>query len=317
MEIADARDDDLEELAALVNRSATIAERYTARGLRAAARRDPLQRHIVARAEGRIVGGGLGYGGGVWTQPDRALMVPALLVEEGQRRRGIGSAIAERLEAHAWALDAARVVTSIRSDQDAGLAFAASRGYREFHREANARLDVARWDAARFGELLAAPIGGTTAVVTLRDALACEPGRARDIAGAIRLAHLELLSDLPRGEITFPIPEADAYERDVLQALDPDASLVALRGDEVLAVVLTRRFGGLARIVVAGEVASGRGRKLMIALKARAIAALRREGVAELRSVFDRDNAMTRQLNRSLGFEPLPPLVRLELPRPR
>jgi len=204
-------------------------------------------------------------------------------------------------------------VTSIREDAESALRFAKKRGYRVFHRQSWSLLDLRH--PSRPMSLDGAFPDASVRVMTLAEVLDAEPAERRSLAERIRDAQQEVLADLPSSEISFPERTPDEFERAVLRALDAQASVIALRGAEVVALVLVRRRRGIAAILAAGEVGSGRGRKLIVPLKVRAIDALRRAGADAVVSIFDRDNAVTRQLNRSLGFERQPSMVRLELRR--
>ena len=311
--VSDATDDDLAALAPLLSRARPLNEPYTADALREMRRADENAVCLAAFVGDRLVGGALATAGGRWRQPDGAFMVPAFIVEEAYRGHGIGTAMAARVETRAFASGARRVVTSIHGDAEPALRFAAKRGYREFHRESVSLLDLRRPARAPEAEATAPDAG--VRVLTLGEVLASEPAERRSLIERISSAQQELLSDLPSSEISFPKRSLDEYEHVFLRALDPEASLVALRGTEVLALVLVRRGRAAATIVAVGEVGSGRGRKLIVPLKVRAIDVLRRAGAHAVVSIHDRDNAVTRQLNRSLGFERQPPLVRLELRR--
>ena len=319
--IGDARDDELAPLAPLLSRVRPLEVPYTADVLLRFTR-VPDNWCLVASVDGRIAAGAIVTGGGEWRQPDRAFMVPSFVVDDAHRGRGIGTALAQALEARAFAAGAARVVTSIQGDADASLRFAHARGFREFHREAWALLDLRTWQPRRPVE----SVPGVD-VVSIGEVLALPDDERASLVAGISAAHRELLADLPSSEITFPERTPPDYERATLRRLDPDASLIALRRVsgragardvvEVLALVLVRTSAKPALMLAAGEVGAGRGRKLIVPLKVRAIERLRRGGTEEVASLYDRDNAVTRQLNRSLGFVRQPPQVRLELRRER
>ena len=311
--VRDAEDGDLAALAPLLTRSRPLNEPYSVESLRHTKSLDPNVVYLAAFIDGRVAGGALATAGGPWRQPDGAFMVPAFIVDDPYRGRGIGSAMAERIETHAFSSGARRVVTSVSADAESALRFAARRGYREFHRESVSRLDLRK--PARAPEAETATPDAGTRVVTLGELLSLEPAERISLIERISDAQQELLSDLPTSELLFPQRRPDAYEREFLRALDPEASLIALHGTEVLALVLVRRARGAATIVAVGEVGPGRGRKLIVPLKVRAIDTLRRAGADAVVSIHDRDNAVTRQLNRALGFERQPSLVRLELRR--
>jgi len=310
--VSDATDDDLAALAPLLSRARPLNEPYTADALRDVRSADENAICLSAFAGDRLVGGALATGGGPWRQPDGAFMVPAFIVDEAHRGHGIGTAMAAHIETRAFASRARRVVTSIHGDAEPALRFAAKRGYREFHRESWSLLDLRKPARAQIETTV--PDAGVR-VITLGEVLATEPPERRSLVERISGAQQELLADLPSSEISYPQRSPDEYESSFLRSLATEASFVALRGTEVVALVLVRRGRSFATIVATGEVGSGRGRKLIVPLKIRAIEALRRAGVDSVVSIHDRDNAVTRQLNRSLGFERQSPLVRLELRR--
>ena len=253
---------------------------------------------VVATASARVVGP---VRPGSWSVNAR--------VDPTWQRQGIGTLLLERVEAHALARGATRLVTLMYDDDHAAREFIERRGYREFHRRTGWALRLDAFEPGRFPtvDTIAAEAG--VRIVDLRTALATMPG----IEEQVHRAHRAILDELPLPVRPRDVPE-DIYARNLRAAgNDHDASAIALRGDKIVGLHIVATMGnGIAASTVTGAVGEGRGKRLGLALKLYALRVLRAKGHEWVATTNDADNAPTLRILRSLGYEPEPPLVRFE-----
>src|SRR5688500_5271979 len=235
-----------------------------------------------------------------------------VVVEPGVRGRGLGGALLERLESAARDAGATRLLSILYADQPAGLRFAERHGYAEYDRRARWCLGLARFPAARFGDpgLLARRTG--TEIRSLASLV--DEGRLDDsLATQIADAHFALIAEM-RTVLPIRQPVTD-YRRGFLETsrVVREASFLALRGRELAALTLIVRVDPkLAFVAISGAAGPGRVRQLTLPLKVHATEALRSLGFARLGSLYDADHAAGRVLNRALGFEAEPAMVRVQ-----
>ena len=234
-----------------------------------------------------------------------------VVVEPAVRGRGVGRAMLERLEALSREAGVTRLLSILYADQPDGLRFAEKHGYTEYDRRSRWFLELARFPAARFGDRAELARHTGTEIRSLASLL--QDGRLDDmLAGQIADAHFALIAEM-RTVLPVRQPVAD-YRRAFLETSQVvhEASFVALRGRSLAALTIVVRVDPtLAFVAISGAVGPGRGRKLTLPLKVHAIEALRSLGFARLGSLYDADHAAGRVLNRALGFEAEPAMVRV------
>ena len=235
-----------------------------------------------------------------------------VVVEPGARGRGLGGALLERLESAARDAGASRLLSILYADQPDGLRCAERHGYAEYDRRSRWFLELARYPAARFGD--PAQLARRTGTEIRSLASLIDEGRLDDsLAMQIADAHFALIAEM-RTVLPVREPVTD-YRRGFLETsrVVREASFVALRGRELAALTLIVRVDPrLAFVAISGAVGPGRGRKLTLPLKVHAIEALQSLGFARLGSLYDADHAAGRVLNRALGFEAEPAMVRVQ-----
>ena len=234
-----------------------------------------------------------------------------VVVEPAQRWRGVGGAILERLESESRDAGVTRLLSILYEDQPDGVRFAQRHGYSEYDRRSRWFLDLARFPAARFGDPAALARRTGTTIRSLAS-LTAEGGLDDALATQIADAHFALIAEM-RTVLPVRQPVSD-YRRSFLETpqVVHEASFVALHGRELAALTLIVRVDAtLAFVAISGAVGRGRGRKLTLPLKVHAIEALRELGFERLGSLYDADHAAGRVLNRALGFEAEPAMVRV------
>jgi GNAT superfamily N-acetyltransferase len=220
----------------------------------------------------------------------------------------------ERLEAHVRSKSAPKLQSSIRAEEEDGLRFAQAHGYSEFHRRFDSYLDVAAFDASRFDDpkVLAQRAGvRIDRYDVLEDA-------ATDRVAFQRAAYESLATtqvDIPRPEPLPPPPPFEAV-REVYFEGDTfahDASVIAMRGDQVVGTSITTIDPqGVAYTVYTGVAKSERGKGLALAMKLTILQRLRERGTTLFGTTNDEANAPMRGINAKLGYVISPPTIEVE-----
>ncbi len=308
-------DADIDAVVELRNRHARPTEVQTAAGARRWQAINPMPNGldlVVTDANGALVALADVGDGGIWAQADRSYR-GHVLVDRAWRRRGVGRLLARRLEAHARAKDASRISGSVRGDEPEALAFAVSLGYAEYHRRYGSYLEVPAFDASAFEAPDAVAARAGLRLATLGDAWA-----ERTSDEEVFLRHLyevnnALADDVPRPD-SFQWPPFDFFRKHLLGSptLDRSASILALRDGQVVALTFTDvNESGIGYTFMTGVARPERGKGLALALKLRAIAALRARGVRWLGTTNDEANAPMRGINRRLGYRTDPASVQV------
>jgi GNAT superfamily N-acetyltransferase len=238
----------------------------------------------VFEEDGRIVGTGYVFLGFASSEPSAHCRV---LVRGSHRRRGIGRALFGRIEAHAAAVEAARLLADFEENA-AGVAFAESLGFRRARAEQTAVLDPRT-------ERLAPPAG-----VDLRSLRDVDPRFAYEV-------DMEAMLDMPSTD-ELERMEYDDWANYVLEhpLLAFDGSFVALVEGEPAAVSLLTadRESGRGSSLFTGTMRAHRGRGLALAVKLASIDWAARNGIVQLATRNDEENAPMLAINRKLGYRP-------------
>ena len=228
-----------------------------------------------------------------------------LYVQPEYQRRGIGSALYDRLMTAMEPSDPLMLRVGVREDLTQSLEFLARRGWREAMRQYESLLDVTTFDPAPYAgaeERLAA--GGL--VIRTFDELAADPARDRklwDMVWAIRQDLPEL--DEPTREAYEVFLEKRVYDPAIVR----DAYYVALDGERYAGYTHHTRFPDdplKLRIAQTGVLQPYKRRGIGLALKLRGIAYAREHGYRWLRTVNEFRNRPILALNDRLGFVKLP-----------
>jgi mycothiol synthase len=215
------------------------------------------------------------------------------------RSRGVGSALLAAIAEHARARGATELWGRIRADDEATLAFAEHRGFREVGRERDVLLDLSKVPPAA----PATPEGITLVTFAERP----------DLIPAVFAVDNEVSVDVPSHGTNEPSTYED-WSRENLEG--PGAFLegcfVALEGDEVVGYTALRRYGAdspEAENRLTAVRRPWRRRGIASALKRAQIEAARRAGVDKISTTNDELNLGMRGVNERLGYEPEPERV--------
>ena len=234
---------------------------------------------LVAEADGAIVawapsGMHADRGGWFWVG-----------VDERFRRRGIGAALYDRIEARLRDLGATGLSTSI--NDEAGRRFLESRGFVRGNVMSLSTLDL------RTADLPDPPVAAVPLAEVDLDAL-------RDLYIA---AHSDIPSRSPRSPVT---PEA--FHRDVVanDQVDLGASAAIIEDGEPVAftLVIANREARRAGTQLTGVRRDRRGHGLAFAVKVASLHRARAAGLGTMLVANDLENGPMLAVNRKLGFQP-------------
>lgn len=311
--------DDLERLVEFFNEFAPPTQRNAIESVRRFEKMNPQPDRLwllVEDPKERIVATAQSTDNGLFAAKDGSFQVSVRVRPEHQRK-GIGTALLERVEAHSRERRAPRAKSNVRGDEPDGVRFAERYGYMETNRRYNSYVDVAAFDASRFEDpdTIAARAG--LRFVSWAE-LASE--RAGDLDPVQREMYefgIEQGKDIPRPD-PMPMPPYDAI-RDVFfganAVIDGEATILALHDGRIVAETLTeQRTPGIAYTDFTGTAREWRGKGLALALKLRALQALKAQGAKLFGTTNDEQNAAMRGVNSKLGYVADPPIIEVEKP---
>ena len=309
--------DDLERVVAFQNRYARPALVTPIESVRRFEAHNPQPKRLVLIVDderGEVVAVGGVSDGGAFARKDGTFN-GGIRVAPEHRRRGIGAALLDRLEAHARSHGAPRITSSARGDEPDGVRFAERNGYRETNRRFNSYLDVQAFDASRFDDPLAIARRAGVRLVSLAELEAERPDGVDAIQRELYDLGVSAGADIPRPE-PIQMPPYEAIREAFFgkgATLDRAATIVALRDGRIVSETITdMRSPGIAYTGFTGTVREERGKGLALALKLRAIDELKREGARLFGTTNDEQNAAMRGINERLGYVPDPPMIELE-----
>ncbi len=213
------------------------------------------------------------------------------------RRQGVGTALYRAVSEHAQKTGKASLWGRVREDDAPSLRFASRHGFVEAGREYEVVLELEDVDTSR------QPPSGIELV-----SIAERP----DLVRAAYDVDCEVSPDVPR--IPGHEHEQPSFERwhaDYLEGPGamPEALVVALADGEPVGYAGLRRKGAASPIgenMLTAVKRPYRGRGIATALKLAQIDRARKAGVKKLFTTNDEENAGMREVNKRLGYEPLP-----------
>jgi GNAT superfamily N-acetyltransferase len=270
---------------------------------------------ILVERDEEVVAQGQTSDGGLWAPPDRTWRV-GVRVAPDWRRKGIASALAERLEKHAQDRGASRLISGIRGAEPEGVAFARAVGYREFHRRIDSYIDVASFDDSRFDDPDESAARAGARLDSYKELAREHAADLEPFQRALIAAFWEWARDVPSpAPLPAEPPPFDRARRMFFQGpgMDPDATIIAVRGDTPLGVTATTvKENGVASTNFTGVARAERGKGLALAMKLRALRDLKRRGVRLFGTTNDEQNAAMRGINQRLGYVPELPTIMVE-----
>jgi GNAT superfamily N-acetyltransferase len=260
---------------------------------------------IVEDPSGEVVATGETSDGGLLRSADDSWTL-SLRVAEPWRRRGIASALLEVLETHARANAARRLVVQVRGGDAQSAHFAARHAYKPFHERIDSYIDVPSFDASAFEDPEA-----TASRVGVRFATYAElmTEHAADVEAFQRAMYPTLWAMARDVPSATPMPEAPPPFELVQRlffggpGIDPETSIFAVRDGTVVGLTITTlKETGTAYTNFTGVTRSERGSGIALALKLRALQALKDRGAKLFGTTNDEQNAAMRSINRKLGY---------------
>ena len=311
-------DADLERVVEFNNRFATPAQWQAASAVRhmESAMSEPNRRRfIVEDAAGAIVAFAGTGDGGMFRSPDGSWRVN-LRVDPKWRRKGIGSALLARLEPHAKEKGAKKMIAAVRGNEPDGLAFAKAHGYTQFHERIDAYIDVPKFDATPFGDpdetMRKVGIRIASYGDLMNEHAADTDAFQRRMLPVIWEMARDVPSPSPPPETPPPFEQAKRMFFEG-PGIDPDTTMLALRGGDIVGMTVTAvKENGSAYTNFTGVARAERGKGIALAMKLRALAAVKTRGIRLFGTTNDEQNAAMRGINRKLGYVPDPPTLMFE-----
>lgn len=251
--------------------------------------REPERLYLVAEEDGTPVGAGFA---GPSQSPERTAL--AVQVLPARRRRGVGTALLERLLAHAAALDRPWLSGMVYEDEPGSVAWATNRGFEEYDRQVVLSRELGPVEPEP------APPDGIELV---------ELDESRH-EGAYAV-WAEAYPDMP---LSVPVP-APSYEEWLAEEISGPVTLLALDGGRVVGVAaLLESADGIGEHGLTATLRTHRGRGIATALKRALIHWAAANGYRELMTGTQDGNAAMQAVNVKLGYRPLPALISVRRP---
>jgi mycothiol synthase len=318
LQVRASADADIERVVEFQNRWATPSQWMSPAAARAlqTAGLEPLRLVLLVEdGGGAIQAVGSTSNGGPFASPDGSWRVGLRTAPEW-RRRGVARALLEQLADHARTNKATRLVAAVRGDESEGARFAEAMGYRAFHERIDSYIDVPSFDASAFGDPDAT---AERAGVRLASYAELIGERAADVEAFQRellLVIWAMARDVPS---PTPMPEQpppfDQAKRMFFEGpgLDPASTIVAVREGHPVGMTATMvKENGTAYTNFTGVSRAERGKGIALAMKLRALRALRLRDVKQFGTTNDEQNGAMRGINRRLGYVPDPPTTMYE-----
>lgn len=244
---------------------------------------------LVAMADGQDAGAGLGLVG--WHLPPKTAIVEAWTLPAA-RGRGIGAALYSELLLWSSERGCLAVQTAVAEDDEASLAWADRRGFREIGRNSQLVLDL---------DQIQAPVVDPPARIEIAT-WAERPGIER----ALYEVYVEAAPDVP-GQEDSELSPFETWLVDDMQGLSdrPEAVFVALAANEVVGygkLSLPHTWTGDAFHDLIGVKRAWRGRGIAGALKRAQIAWAKEQGYHRLVTQNEERNEPIRRLNTRHGY---------------
>ncbi len=236
-------------------------------------------------------------------------------VMRGHRKRGLGSALLEAMEAEARRRKAPRVLAGTDASLEGALEWAQKRGYREIGRRIESYVYVQTFDPAPFTDVVDRV---STSGVTLRSLAEVLAGRD---AGATETfwrdlyeADAPMWEDVPWATPTPHLPW-DKFRKMMVESgkIVPEATIIALDGDKIAGYTSTGKTGtdrGYTYMTGTGRAYRGRG--IGTALKVAMLAGAKKASLRAMLTTNDEPNKAMRGINAKLGYVMLPAHIELE-----
>ena len=274
---------------------------------------DRLFRVAVETGDGRPAAG-TDVGPGFVPRPDGSVH-GSVGVMRAHRRKGLGSALLEVMEAEARKRKAPRILAGTESTQEGALEWAQMRGYREIGRRIESYVLVQTFDPSPFQDVVDRVNASGVTLRSLSEVLA-----GRDAAAAeafwrdLYEADGPMWADVPWAT---PMPHMpwDTFHKMMVESgrLLPDATIVALDGATIAGYTSSGKNGtDRGYTYMTGTGRDYRGRGIAMAMKVAMLAGAKRAGLHAMLTTNDEPNKAMRGINAKLGYVMLPAHIELE-----
>lgn len=251
---------------------------------------------------------------GMTARPDGSQFV-SVSVQPAHRRRGIGSAMLEALEAEARRRRVPRLLAGTSAARPFAFAWSTKRGFREIGRRIMSYIDLASYDPSRWRDALDRVTRDGIRLRSFADVLA-----ERDATGRERFWHElydaegPMWDDIPFSTPTPHWPFERFYDLNVKSGqLLSELSIVAYHGDVIAGFTTTGdRAHTDGWTYMTGVARTHRGRGIAMALKVAALDRAKAQGRRAMCTVNDEPNKAMRGVNIKLGYQPVPDTIELE-----
>ncbi len=252
-------------------------------------------------------------GVGSMPRPDRSQFI-GMTVLAPHRRRGIGAALLEALEAEARRRDVPKALGGANEGEKFALEWALARGYREIGRRIAAYVELAKFEPGQFSEALDKARTARIRIASFAEMLAVRDKAAQEQWWrALYDAEAPMWEDIPFATPTPHWPWDRFYEASTSDQMLMDLSLVAYAGDEIAGFTTTGKSKDKDGWTwMTGTAREHRGRGIARALKVEALTRAKRKGLRALGTTNDEPNKSMRGINATLGYQTLPAHVELE-----
>ncbi len=272
-----------------------------------------LLRVSVDAPDGSLAAGGE-LGPGTLPRPDGTLF-GGVNVMRAHRRKGLGTALIEAVEAEARKAKAPRILAGTSVAFEGALEWAQMRGYKEIGRRIESYVDVPSFDGRPLEDVLKRVEASGIRLVPMSELL-----RGRDATATDALWHdlweaeAPMWEDVPWASPTphWPFEKFKALAVDSGKMVN-DATIVALDGEKIAAFTTTGKQGtdrGYTWMTGTGR--DYRGRGLATALKLKMLAGAKAAGLRAMLTTNDEPNKAMRGINEKLGYVLLPAHIELE-----
>lgn len=277
--------------------------------------KDPaLLRVSVEAPDGSIAALG-DIGVGFTARPDRSQFV-GMTVLAPHRRKGIGTALLEALEAEARRRDAPKLLADASEGEKFALDWALGHGYREIGRRIASYVELEKFEPGQFAEALDRSRAAGIRISSFAEALAGRDAAAQEQWWhALYAAEAPMWEDIPFATPTPHWPWDRFFEASTSAQMLQDLSLVAYAGDQVAGFTTTgksKESDGWTWMT--GTAREYRGRGVARALKVDMLTRAKRKGLRAIGTTNDEPNKSMRGINAKLGYQMLPAHVELEKP---
>ena len=273
-----------------------------------------LRRFVAEDETGQIVGRGRVSHLPDQFHPDRYEM--DLTVHPDHRRRGIGSALYDRLLAEMRERGAIALRGEVREEMPEAVAFVRHRDFVEIERTWESRLDVTSFDPVPFAGADERLTAAGVRITTLEAERDRAPHALRDVYDLQVACDRDVPSVHPITAV--PFEQFIAHEVEGPTAL-PDGYFLAVtgEGDETRYVGMSSLFASAGTPEVLNQGLTGvlppyRGRGVAMALKLQTVCYAQDQGKREIRTWNDTTNQPMLRINEAMGFARQPVWIGVE-----